>query len=233
MAHSLSWIDPETLRTLVSETAYRRVQAERPAPSPPVDVRRPESTPAPPRNPEPDPSPPPVVRMSEPAPVVRSQTASRSVRRATRPSLPDPDAQAAPPVPAPPVRASVYDPFRPPPGAALEECLEALMIWACRSTGLARAFIADADGLLVAAHNIGEQAVDDAVFIVELCGRAVPREIAEADAGTVTMVAAERTHVVAWELTPHGKSYIALSGTAEPPPEAVANLSQALRDALR
>ena len=32
MAHNLSWIDPEVLRSLVSETAYRRREAqEKPA----------------------------------------------------------------------------------------------------------------------------------------------------------------------------------------------------------
>ena len=34
MAHNLSWIDPEDLRALVSETAYRRPEAELPAAPP-------------------------------------------------------------------------------------------------------------------------------------------------------------------------------------------------------
>jgi len=127
----------------------------------------------------------------------------------------------------------MVEPFRPDPGFDLEARLEQLMAWACRTTGLARAFIADAEGLLVASLNTGANAVDEAASTVELCSRSVPRDIGDADAGIVTMVVAERTHVVAWDLTRHGKTYIALSGTVEPTSEALSTLSRALRDALR
>ena len=221
MAHNLSWIDPEDLRALVSETAYRRPEPQSPTPSarsftpggfvdpPPVREAAP---------PQPVPSAPPL----RPTP---------SVRRASRPSLPNPDAPTLPA--APPVRASVVDPFVPDPVSSLEARLEQLMAWACKVTGLARGFVADSERLLVASLNAGANAVDEAAAIVDMCARSVPRDIGGSDAGTVTMVARERTHVVAWDLTRHGKTYIALSGTVEPTPEALSNLSRALRDALR
>lgn len=213
MAHNLSWIDPEDLRALVSETAYRRPQPEQPArtfaPRGFVD-------------PAPEPRPIPTAPPLRPTP---------SVRRASRPSLPNPDAPTLPA--APPVRASMVDPFAPDSASGLEARLEQLMAWACKVTGLARGFVADSEGLLVASLNAGANAVDEAASMVDMCARAVPRDIGGSDAGTVTMVALERTHVVAWDLTRHGKTYLALSGTVEPTPEALSTLSRALRDALR
>ncbi len=260
MAHNLSWIDPETLRTLVSETAYRRLEptptqaaspmttivvGPPPSPSPPWQAPPPfqapplqgpaSVAPAPPvppapsfRAPEPAPAPAPkVAAASGPRPTGPTGPTG-SVRRASRPTLPDPDR-----LPAPPVRASMKKPFAPEPEATLDARLEQLMAWACQSTGLSRAFIADAEGLLVASRNTGANAVDDAASIVELCARRVPRDVADAASGTVTMVAGERTHAVAWELTRHGKTYIALSGSVEPPPEVLATLGAGLREALR
>lgn len=218
MAHNLSWIDPEVLRLLVSETAYRRNEDE-----PAVRGSQAEASAPPPPTSEPMPTPMPS------APPLRPATAS--VRRASRPSLPNPDALSVPA--APPVRSSMVEAFRPEPGLDLEARLEQLMAWACRTTGLARAFIADAEGLLVASLNTGANAIDEAASMVDMCARSVPRDVGDADAGSVTMIAGERTHVIAWDLTRHGKTFIALSGTVEPLPEALSNLSRALRDALR
>ena len=220
MAHNLSWIDPEVLRSLVSETAYRRREAQEKPATPSTFVRMPPGD-------APTPSAAPEGGLTT-APPLRP---TASVRRASRPSLPNPDAPSVPA--APPVRATMVEPFRPEPDHDLEARLEQLMAWACRTTGLARAFIADAEGLLVASLNTGSNAVDEAASVVEMCARAIPRDVGGADAGTVTMLAAERTHVVAWDLTRHGKTYIALSGTVEPTPEALSTLSRALRDALR
>ncbi|MCR9165864.1 MAG: hypothetical protein ACE37F_10285 [Nannocystaceae bacterium] len=217
MAHNLSWIDPEDLRALVLETAYRRPSAElprAPAPSSGGFVDAPASPP-----------------KTQQVPVAQPQRPSPSVRRASRPSLPNPDAPTLPA--APPVRASVVEPFSPRPGDGLEARLEQLMAWACNITGLARGFVADEEGLLVASLNAGANAVDDAASIVDMCARSVPADVGRADAGRVTMTASERTHVVAWDLTRHGKTYLALSGTVEPTPEALSTLSRALRDALR
>ncbi len=231
MAHSHSWIDLDELRSLVKETAYRRVggddsPATAPAGSPLVDAvgevppsARPNRMPSP-------------QRAAEPA-VQRTPAPSRplgSVRRATRPTLPNPDLGL--PGSPPPVRASVVDPFLPIPGS-LESRLEQLMVWACKVTGLARAYVADSEGLLVASLNAGARAVDDAAAAVELCSRSVPADVGGADAGSITMVASERTHVIAWDLTRHGRTYLSLSGTVEPTPEALSTLSRALRDALR
>ncbi len=127
----------------------------------------------------------------------------------------------------------MVEPFAPDSASGLEARLEQLMAWACKVTGLARGFVADSEGLLVASLNAGANAVDEAASMVDMCARAVPRDIGGSDAGTVTMVALERTHVVAWDLTRHGKTYLALSGTVEPTPEALSTLSRALRDALR
>lgn len=107
------------------------------------------------------------------------------------------------------------------------------MVWACKVTGLARAYVADSEGLLVASVNAGANAVDDAAAAVELCSRSVPSDVGGADAGSITMVASERTHVIAWDLTRHGRTYLSLSGTVQPTPEALSTLSRALRDALR
>lgn len=224
MAHSHSWIDPEALRSLVKDTAYRRLGADEapvvePGISPLVD-----SAPPPPRR----------DRMPRPEPTVQRPPApsrpTGSVRRATRPSLPNPDLGL--PGSPPPVRASVVDPFLPTPGR-LESRLEQLMVWACKVTGLARAYVADSEGLLVASLNAGANAVDDAAAAVELCSRSVPADVGGADAGSITMVASERTHVIAWDLTRHGRTYLSLSGTVQPTPEALSTLSRALRDALR
>ena len=224
MAHNLSWIDPDELRTLVSETAYRRPEELPPDASVSVSV----SVSAPARADAAE----PADRAAAP-PVVASASPLRpggSVRRASRPSLPNPDA----PVPAPPPpRTSSVETFRPDPAHPLETRLEQLMMWACRVTGLSRVFIADAEGLLVASLNTGSNAVDDAASAVDLCTRAVPSDIAAADAGVVTMLVSGRTHVVAWDLTRHGKTFIALSGAVDPNTDALSNLSRALRDALR
>jgi|GEM_PF-2323264 len=227
MAHNLSWIDRDALRTLVAETAYRRVQVKE-------DAESPSSTFV---------APPVETSSSVEAPAVATAPLGESkarktasVRRASRPSLPDPVAVDAPAtgVPsAPPVRASMVEPFMPSGDGSLEARLELLMGWACKVTGLARAFVADAEGLLVASLDTGANAVDEAAAIVELCAHRIPRDVGGADAGTVTMVAGERTHVVAWDLTRHGKTYIALSGTVAPTPEVLSTLSRALRDALR
>lgn len=222
MAHNLSWIDPDDLRALVSETAYRSSEPEHAAPSARTSVNSGFVAPAPPREVAPPTRPAPATPHSRPTP---------SVRRASRPSLPNPDAQTLPA--APPVRVSVVAPFAPDSTRGLEARLEQLMAWACKVTGLARGFVADDEGLLVASLNAGPNATDDAASIVDLCARALPRDVGGSDAGTVTMVARERTHVVAWDLTRHGKTYLALSGTVEPTPEALSNLSRALRDALR
>jgi acetylornithine/succinyldiaminopimelate/putrescine aminotransferase len=145
--------------------------------------------------------------------------------------LPNPDAEA--PVAPPPARAEGPSAFEVDTSVSLETRLEQLMTWACAVTGLSRVFIADAEGLLVASLNSGAKAVDEAASIVQLCTRAVPQDVSASERGTVSMSAGEHTHVVAWELTRHGKTYIALSGTVEPNADALSLLSTALRDALR
>ncbi|MGH1348313.1 MAG: hypothetical protein ACRBN8_42555 [Nannocystales bacterium] len=224
MAHSHSWIDLDTLRALVKDTAYRPLAGDE-LPGAMTDRSALLETSSPPRPPE---------RSAPAEPTLdRTPTPSRpvgSVRRATRPTLPNPD--LGPPGSPPPVRASMLDPFLPTPGR-LESRLEQLMVWACKVTGLARAYVADSDGLLVASLNAGANAVDDAAAAVDLCSRSVPADIGGADAGSITMVASERTHVIAWDLTRHGRTYLALSGTVEPTSEALSTLSRALRDALR
>ena len=302
MAHNLSWIDPDDLRSLVEATAYRPLE---PQPSPastpagpppsvrtsPAEVTAVEAAPVPvrtaPARPEPPrPEPPRRERAAEPparpaipeppavdlppaepslpippppepptafstvehpplrSPVGRRRTAS--VRRASRPVLPDPDQTdvAAPPPPprAPAPAPAVPDtpdvpggvePFRPRPGSTLEARLEQLMTWAAAATGLSRVFMADADGLLVASLDARRTTAADAAAVVQMCTRAVPPEVASSERGTVSMSAGDRTHVVAWELTRHGKTYIALSGTVEPSPQALPLLPAAVRDALR
>lgn len=228
MAHSHSWIDPEALRSLVKETAYRRVGLDdgpvttAPSTSPLIDAA-------------PIPRPRDRMRPPEPEPALERAPASsrplRSVRRATRPTLPNPDELGLPGSP-PPVRASMLDPFLAVPGG-LESRLEQLMVWACKVTGLARAYVADSEGLLVASLNAGANAVEHAAAAVELCSHSVPADVGGADAGSITMVASERTHVIAWQLTRHGRTYLSLSGTVQPTSEALSTLSRALRDALR
>jgi len=232
MAHSHSWIDLDELRSLVKDTAYRRVglkdsPAVAPPSSPLVETVSPSARRD--RMAAPQPGAEPVLERA-PAP----SRPLRSVRRATRPTLPNPDPNPGSGLPGspPPVRASVVDPFLPIPGT-LESRLEQLMVWACKVTGLARAYVADSEGLLVASFNAGANAVDDAAAAVELCARSVPADVGGADAGSITMVASERTHVIAWDLTRHGRTYLSLSGTVEPTPEALSTLSRALRDALR
>lgn len=227
MAHSHSWIDPDALRSLVKDTAYRRIGPDdgpvtaAPARSPLIDAA-------------PAPRPRDRMRPPEPEPALQRTPAPprplRSVRRATRPTLPNPD-ELGPGSP-PPVRSSMLEPFLPVPGG-LESRLEQLMVWACKLTGLARAYVADSEGLLVASLNAGTNAVDDAAAAVELCSRSLPADVGGADAGSITMVASERTHVIAWHLTRHGRTYLSLSGTVEPTSEALSTLSRALRDALR
>lgn len=224
MAHSHSWIDLEALQSLVKATAYRRAGLQdtttvSPATSPVIDADPGASAPE-----HVGPSTEPVVAV----PSIPPRSAG-SVRRATRPSLPNPDVGLGSP---PPVRASVVEPFLPAAGG-LESRLEQLMVWACKVTGLARAYVADSEGLLVASLNAGATAADDAAAAVELCSRSVPGDVGRADAGSVTMVASERTYVIAWEITRHGRTYLSLSGTVEPTPEALSTLSRALRDALR
>jgi len=225
MAHNLSWIDPQTLRSLVAQTAYRRLEPEQaapPSPARPVAVAPSTSDP---------PSVEPARTEPAPMPTVPPLRTAGSVRRATRPSLPDPDASRSVPD-APPVRASMLDPFAVAPGA-LEARLEQLMVWACTVTGLARVFIADDEGLLVASLNAGANAPDEAASVVELCTRGVPHDVGGSEAGSISMVGLERTHVVAWSTGSHGKTFIALSGTVEPSPEALSILCRALTDALR
>ena len=235
MAHNHSWIDPEALQSLVKDTAYRSVGGDDAPPtahagSPWVEpnVNAPVGVPT--RPPERERTYEPERALAQAPPSPRPTRATGSVRRATRPTLPNVDLQL--PGAPPPVRASMLEPFTPVAGS-VESRLEHLMVWACKVTGLSRAYVAAADGLLVASLNAGASAVDDAAAAVELCSRSVPADVGGADAGSVTMVAAERTHVIAWDLTRHGRTYLSLSGTVEPTSEALATLSRALRDALR
>ncbi len=220
MAHSLSWIDPEAFKRLVSETVDRDFGDEgqsRPEPSVPrrSDLMGPSG---PAREPQPDPaSAPNPARPQAPSGIGRA-----TVRRASRP--------AAAPVPRDPKPGP--EPFSADPGASLDARLRSLMAWACDLTGLTRVLIIDAQGLLVASERAGANAMDEAASVVDLCARRVPAEVSAQDSGTVTMRAGARTHVVVWQTTRHGRTYMTLWGAANPSQSALSLLCGALPEVL-
>ena len=226
MAPNLSWIDRDALRSLVEETAYRAPAASASAPAP-----TPTAAPAPAPAASVPPAPAPAFeRAPEPdvsAPAPRPGT-SGSVRVAARPAAPP--AAALPP---PPSYEPGPEPFLPPEGASLEDCVDGLMRWASRITGASSAFVADADGLLVASLELSADAGDVAAAAVQLATSHVPDDVSREDTGVITMRAGGRARVIAWSQTRHGRTFLGLVGERMPPSDALSQLSVALRDALR
>ncbi|MEM6295814.1 MAG: hypothetical protein AAGA54_31370 [Myxococcota bacterium] len=155
-----------------------------------------------------------------------------SVRVAPRPSAarPAPRATAVPP---PPSYERGPEPYVAPEGGSLEARVDALMNWACRITGARAAFVADADGLLVASVDLVADGPSTAAAAVQLATVHVPEDVSREDTGVITMRAAGRARVIAWDQTRHGRTFLGLVGERMPPSDALSQLSVALRDALR
>ncbi len=237
MAHSLSWIDRDRFHALVEETAWRPPPKSEPAPT--------DAPPEPERQTSQEARPEFVLRRDElvssqaraqagvgVAPRARSvpQRGARSVTMAARPASNRPGTPL--PLPPPPSYEPTPQPFEPRPNAGVEARLQHLLGWACELTGLPTAYVADADGLLIAT-NATDPDLETRVAASVARARELPGQMDAAPSGTLVIRAGGETLVLSWEQTRHGRAYLRVLGLVPAADDAVPLLPRALRDALR
>ena len=244
-----SWIDRGALRSLVKETAWRRVAPEpetRRADLPPEGVPRFLTEPPPARAPASVAPPAPPVPTTAPpiaAPPPEEQSPRQlevlggdRLRRASRPRRPteiDPSAVTikVPPPPPPGYVRMAVDPYVAAHQGSLEERIDRLLGWALESASMTSAFVADKDGLLLAARDTSASDEASATVFEQFLRQFEGFTGSRVD-GHVLLTAGRRPLLVTWRHTPHGRYYLGLAGGTTPPLELVPPLGRALADAL-